>query len=81
MLYKFKCKWYDESVKHDETTTFGVIGSCQLPEATRKICDQIVDEESIIELVITPLTDDDFLVLDQNEENFNKMLSECWNLY
>jgi hypothetical protein len=80
MLYKFKCKWYDESVKNEEVTTFGIIGGCQLPEAIRKICDRIIDEESIIELTITPLTDDDFLVLDK-EENFNKMLSECWNLY
>ena len=80
MLYKFKCKWYDSQIVDKETTTFGVIGGCQLSEATHKICDRIVEEESIIELVITPLTDDDFLVLDQNEENFNKMLSECWNL-
>ena len=78
MLYKFKCKWCD--YEGNETTTFGIIGGCELPEATRKICDQIVEEESIIELTVTPLTNDNFLVLDQNEENFNKLISECWNL-
>lgn len=80
MLYKFKCKWYDGSTK-EEVTTFGIIGGCELPEAIYKICDRIVEEESIIELTITPLTNDNFLVLDTNEENFNKFLSECWNLY
>ena len=45
MLYKFKCKWYDESIKNEEVTTFGIIGGCQLPEATRKICDKIIDEK------------------------------------